>query len=234
MVRGLLRHLESVGFTGAPRYLGLDSAGREVLTYIQGEVAGRPRPAWVADEDRMVSVAELVRAYHDAVLDFGIPDNIPAPIEPPHLPDLNDPPELIGHQDITPENIVFREGRAYALIDFDMARPVSRLREVVNLMLWWAPFGADEDLDPPLRGLNRPHRARLIADAYGLAEVDRPRLMPLAVALNERAWHTMKHRAETQGGGWARMWDEGVGTVINHRQHWLDENADPITRALLG
>ncbi|MFK4085279.1 phosphotransferase [Kribbella sp. NPDC020789] len=233
MVRALLRHLESVGFTGAPRYFGLDSAGREVLTYIQGEVAGRPRPAWIADEDRMLSVAQLLRAYHDAVADFGIPDDIPAPIEPPGLPDLNDPPELIGHQDITPENVVFRDGRAHALIDFDMARPASRVRELVNLMLWWAPFGADEDLDPLQRGLDRPRRARLIADAYGLSDDGRRRLMPLAVALNERAWHTMKYRAETQGGGWARMWDEGVGHVINHRQHWLDENADTITAALL-
>ncbi|MET7281037.1 phosphotransferase [Kribbella sp. NPDC005582] len=233
MVRGLLRHLEAVGFTGAPRHLGLDSAGREVLTYIQGEVAGRPRPSWIADEDRMISVAQLVRAYDDAAEGFGIPDNLPAPIEPPGLPDLADPPELVGHQDITPENVVFRDGRAHALIDFDMARPVSRVREVVNLMLWWAPFGADEDLDPLLRGLDRPRRSRLIADAYGLSEDGRRRLMPLAVGLNERAWHTMKFRAETQGGGWARMWDEGVGSVINHRQHWLDENADAITAALL-
>ncbi|WP_405058567.1 phosphotransferase [Kribbella sp. NBC_01505] len=233
MVRDLLRHLESVGFTGAPRYLGVDSAGREVLTYIEGEVAGRPRPAWIADEDRMLSVAHLVRAYHDAVVGFGIPDNLPAPIEPAGLPDLDDPPELVGHQDITPENLVFRDGRAYALIDFDLARPVSRARELVNLMLWWGPFGAEEDLDPLLRNLDSPRRCRLIADAYGLSEPDRHRLMPLAEALNERAWHTMKHRAETLGGGWARMWSEGVGNVITNRQHWLAKNADTIATALL-
>jgi len=30
-----LRHLEAVGFTGAPRFLGIDAAGREVLSYIE-------------------------------------------------------------------------------------------------------------------------------------------------------------------------------------------------------
>jgi hypothetical protein len=66
LVHALLRHLEDVGFTGAPRFLGIDNAGREVLTYIEGEVAGRPRPAWIADEDRLASVGRLVRAYDDA------------------------------------------------------------------------------------------------------------------------------------------------------------------------
>lgn len=233
LVQDVLLHLEKVGFDGAPRFLGIDSAGRQTLTYIEGEVAGRPRPNWIADEDRMISVARLVRAYDDAVEGFGIPTDLPAPIEPPGLPDLNDPPELVGHQDITPENVVFRGGRAYALIDFDLVRPVSRAAEVANLMLWWAPLGADADLDPEFRGLDQHHRCRLIADAYGLADPDRQRLMQLTIDRNTRAWHTMKYRAETLGGGWQRMWSEGVGDLIRHRQTWLEENADSLTTSLL-
>jgi aminoglycoside phosphotransferase (APT) family kinase protein len=175
----------------------------------------------------------LVRRYNDAVAGLGIPTDLPAPIEPPGLPDLDDPPELVGHQDITPENVVFRDGRAYALIDFDLARPVSRARELVNLMLWWAPFGADEDLDPELRGLDQARRSRLIADAYRAEQSDRLKVMDLAIALNERAWHVMKYRAETLGGGWQRMWDEGVGDKIKSRQTWLEKHADSLTTALL-
>lgn len=37
-----------------------------MLTFIEGEVAGDPRPAWVADETRPASVGRLVRAYDDA------------------------------------------------------------------------------------------------------------------------------------------------------------------------
>ncbi|MGH3166144.1 MAG: aminoglycoside phosphotransferase family protein, partial [Trebonia sp.] len=70
LVRALLSHLESAGFEGAPRFLGIDGSGREVLTYIEGEVAGRPRPPWIADEARLASVGRLVRAYDDASASF--------------------------------------------------------------------------------------------------------------------------------------------------------------------
>jgi hypothetical protein len=42
----------------------------------------------------------------------------------------------------------------------------------------------------------------------------------------------MKHRAETLGGGWQRMWDEGVGDVIKRREAWLDQHAATLTAAL--
>jgi hypothetical protein len=227
LVRELLKHLEAVGFDGAPRFLGIDRAGRDVLTFVTGEVAGRPRPEWIADEDRLVSVAELVRRYDDAVADVVVPAGLVAPpLEPPGAPPaVDEPHELIAHLDITPENVVFRAGRATALIDFDLARPASRVQEVINLMLWWTPFGPDADLDPALRGLDRARRCNLIADTYGLTAAERSRLMDVAIRHNRRAWHLMKYSADTIGGGWRRMWTEGVGDTILRRQPWLDENS---------
>jgi hypothetical protein len=49
-VHSLLRHLHEVGFMGAPRVVGdgFDEQGREVLTYVEGEIInpapGRTRP----------------------------------------------------------------------------------------------------------------------------------------------------------------------------------------------
>jgi hypothetical protein len=37
-VRALLRHFEAVGFHGAPRLLGIDDRGRDVLSYLDGDV----------------------------------------------------------------------------------------------------------------------------------------------------------------------------------------------------
>jgi hypothetical protein len=139
---------------------------------------------------------------------------------------------LIGHQDVTPENVVFRDGEAVALIDFDMARPATRVMEMLNVMLWWGPFGADEDLDPLMRGLDVPRRCGLIADAYGMSAEDRGQLVDVAVLQNRRARHLMKHRAESMGGGWRRMWDEGVGDKIQRRQTWLENNASVLNKAL--
>src|SRR5215468_11838039 len=89
LVHALLTHLESAGFAGAPRFLGIDGSGREVLSYIDGEVAGQPRPPWIANETRLASVGRLVRAYDDAAASF-IPatDLLPgtAPAEPAGIP----------------------------------------------------------------------------------------------------------------------------------------------------
>src|SRR6266851_6013170 len=66
-VHALLRHLESVGFDGAPRVHGFDEAGREILEYIPGAVAwgqGHHRLLGrLADVER---AGRLLRTFHDA------------------------------------------------------------------------------------------------------------------------------------------------------------------------
>jgi hypothetical protein len=236
LVHALLAHLESIGFEGAPRFLGIDRAGREVLSYVDGEVAGRPRPPWIADEARLASVGRLVRAYDDAAASFIPPPGaLPGaqPTEPPGIPPAPVyPAELIGHVDITPENVVFRDGRAFALIDFDLAKPATRADEMFNAMMWWAPLADPGDADPLLQRVDVPRRARILADAYGLSDADRERVIEVALVRSRRSWHLMKHRAETEGGGWQRMWDEGVGDVIKRREAWLDRHAAALTAAL--
>lgn len=64
-VHTLLRHLESVGFDGAPRVLGIDDQGREILTFIPGE-EGWNNP-W--SDEALIQAAQLIRRYHDAVRD---------------------------------------------------------------------------------------------------------------------------------------------------------------------
>ncbi len=66
-VHSLLQHLEDVGFEGAPRVLGFDDQGREVLTYLPSEPAAR----W--SDDVLIGAAHLVRRLHDALDDFVAP-----------------------------------------------------------------------------------------------------------------------------------------------------------------
>jgi aminoglycoside phosphotransferase (APT) family kinase protein len=236
LVHALLAHLESAGFAGAPRFFGIDGSGREVLSFIDGEVAGRPRPGWIADESRLASVGRLVRSYDDAVASFSpAPDVLheAAPTELEGIPPAPAyPPELIGHTDITPENVVFRDGRAFALIDFDLAHPATRAEEMFSAMMWWAPLFDPGDVDPLLRGVDAPRRARILADAYSLSGADRERIVEVGLLRTRRAWYLMKDRARTHGGGWQRMWDEGVGEVIKRREAWLDRHAATLTDAL--
>jgi hypothetical protein len=235
-VHALLDHLESKGFAGAPRYLGVDAAGREVLTFVEGEVAARPHPDWLADEARLVSIARLVRTYDDATVDFVPPEGVvpdPSPPDPPDIPpEPAGEPEIVAHLDLTPENLVFREGKAFGLIDFDLARPGTRVDELYNAMLWWAPLNEPADVAPALREVDPFRRCRILADVYGMSAPDRARLVEVAVLRTRRSWHVMKHRAEVEGGGWQRMWDEGIGDIIKRRESWLERNGHTLTTAL--
>lgn len=229
LVHKVLRHLEAVGFEGAPRFLGIDGKGREILTHVDGEVAGRPWPEWVADEERARSVARLARRLDDAMLPLGIPDGA-GPVDP----DQPGPaPTFIGHRDFTPENTVFRHGRATAFIDFDICGPASRVQEVTNLLLWWGAWMPVPDREPVMQEVDAADRGRAIVRAYGLDKAETAQVVPVARYLAERSWHRMRERALRDGGGWARMWDEGVGDRIRRRQAWLAENADHLAGALL-
>lgn len=223
-VEVVLRYLEGVGFDGAPRFLGRDARGRDVLSFVDGEVAGRPWPSWVADEDRLRSLARLLRGYHDAVAPLGLPQAVLAVPQPaPHgMPArIAGESELVGHRDVTPENVVFRDGRAVALIDFDLLGPVTRVEDLANLLLWWAPWMPEEDREPALRDTDPARRARIAVESYGLPDGDRERLVAVSADLAERSWHLMRWRAEHLGGGWARMWEQGVGARIERRLAWL-------------
>ena len=67
-VHDLLRFLERRGWAGAPRFLGVDSQGREVLSYLEGHVPWAPgagQAAGVASDESLAEVARLVRQPHD-------------------------------------------------------------------------------------------------------------------------------------------------------------------------
>ena len=137
-VRALLLHLEEVGFDGAPRYLGSDAEGREVLSYIDGDVPLPPYPAWSMSDDALIDLARLVGRFHEATasLDFtrisGWGREWADPVGGP----------VVCHNDLFPENVVFRDGRVIALIDFDMAAPGRPLWDVAIVAQEWAPLSA--------------------------------------------------------------------------------------------
>src|SRR4051812_18589494 len=78
-VAGYLDHLERVGFAGSPRYLGRDEQGRDVLSYLDGKVAGDPPEPWAADDDLLASVAELLRDLHEASAGYAAERGFAAP-----------------------------------------------------------------------------------------------------------------------------------------------------------
>jgi hypothetical protein len=171
-VHALLRRLEQNGFDGAPRACGFDEHGREILSYIPGVVVGQrgtgPYPTFVRDEGTLLSVARLLRRYHDATLGFVPPPaaswaiQVGAPCDG----------EVVCHNDVGPWNTVFVDGQARAFIDFDTAAPGPREWDVAYALYRFVPYMPEEICTligwtaPP----DRPTRLRAFCAAYGLAD----------------------------------------------------------------
>ena len=229
-VHALLRHLEAAGFEGAPRFLGFDERGREVLSYLAGDVAHRPYPAWVASDEVLTGLARLVRAAHDAAAGFVLPAGAAFDTEDVAGPD--EPPELVAHADVTPENVVVRHGRPVALLDWDMARPTTRTFDVVNTLRFWAPLADATDRDPAFADVEVGRRLRLFVDAYGMSPADRSRLVGLMELRMIRSHDAMRARAAKRGGPWASLWDRGVGDALLRGAAWVRSERAELEAAL--
>lgn len=229
-VHGLLRHLEAAGFDGAPRLLGVDEQGREILTWMHGLTPRRPLPGYAVTDEALAGVATLLRRFHDAVRPYEPPPDAPWDAA---ASNLDGEPEIIGHCDVTPENVVFDEGVPVALIDFDLARPTTCLFDVVTTLRHWGPIADPCDRDGLLYGVDVGRRLRQFCDAYGLDRDNRRLLLPAARLRFERSYEAMRFRAEHVGGGWARIWHAGAGPRIRRAQDWLDGNWDELDACLV-
>ena len=117
-IHAFLRAVRHAGFEGASAPVGIDEDGRERLMFIDGEVPAAPYLGWSQSDTALASIAMLLRGLHDAARGF----------DPHGLTwddALADPAggTLVCHNDVCPENVVFRDGIAVALLDFEFAAP---------------------------------------------------------------------------------------------------------------
>jgi len=227
----LLRHLERVGFSGggegAPVLLGVDSAGREVLSYLPGETVTAPYPSWSMTDAALDSVAALLRRYHEAVLGF----------DPTGLDWLEPVPAayvegLVSHNDPNLDNVVFRDGVAVALIDFDLAGPGSALWDVAAAIRLWAPLRPDADIADVRRGRTLT-RLRRFADAYGVTDDDRARLVEAAADNHTWCMDYVRRGAETGHPWFHQRWTTGEADLTDRTNQWFVDQAPALRQALL-
>ncbi|TDD53459.1 aminoglycoside phosphotransferase family protein [Kribbella antibiotica] len=157
----LLHLLEARGFAGAPRYLGLDEEGRDILSYLEGEVGAFQR--W--QNDQLAAFGRLLRAFHDAT--------------------RSGPNKVICHHDPGPNNAVFQDNLPVALIDFDTAAPGSPLEDLGYAAWTWCIASKHND---PAR---QAAQVRALADAYDATPPQRNALVDAVLerqSRNVRFW----------------------------------------------
>jgi hypothetical protein len=222
----LLDHLEQVGFSGAPRYLGSDECGREVLSYIPGEAPIVPYPDWAFTDATLVSVATLLRRYHDAVLSFDPRDyNWPHPIPARFRHGL------VSHNDPNLDNVVFDGGRAVALIDFDLASPGSAAWDLACAARLWVPLR--DQRDAPCDRDRSLTRLAFFADAYGASQDQRAGLVEALVECHRWCYEVVAAEAADGHPTFGPQWING-GRARAERTHRRLEDSLPELRTALG
>lgn len=213
-VQELLLHLERVGFPGAPRYLGTDEDDRQVVSWVDGDVPVPPYPDWAMTDSALVSFGRLLRDYHAAVASF-------SPVASDWSTEWADPRggPLVCHNDLFPENVVFRGGVAVALIDFDMAGPGRPLWDLAIAAEEWAPLHAPGTRLSTPADLDAVHRVGLLAGAYGLAPEQAEEL--LDVVVEEKAHSTANVLAQAAAGD--PVWAEHVQQTAFESRMVADE-----------
>jgi aminoglycoside phosphotransferase (APT) family kinase protein len=231
-IQAYLTHLHQAGFTAAPVPLGIDEQGREVLSYVPGDVPRNPLPPETAGEEVLVALARLIGALHEASAGWTPPPDAVWGGTPASAGRTTDEtPELVSHRDYYPGNVVFRDGLPAALIDFDLAKPTTRLYDVANALWYWAPLRDPQDRAPAFTGLDIPHRVAVFADAYGMSARQRSAFAPFVIQMARRYLEDSRASAELDPV-FRRLWEDGAKYQLPRAEQWLRRVAPDITARL--
>jgi hypothetical protein len=179
--RDCLVHLEHVGFAQAPRFLGIDEVGREMLSFIPGSV---PRDLGEYTDAQIGMAATLLRRFHDATA------TMPG-VERSGF-------EVACHNDWAPTNTVFLADEPIAMIDFDTAQPGERLWDAGYAAFTWLDLGNDDySADEQLRRLG------VFAAAYDRADCTVARLAVYVVARQTALAASTRARGKLDVADWA-------------------------------
>ena len=232
-VHSFLHHLETVGFDGAPRVVGTDEAGREILPFVEGDVLAAgpawqpgqptPWPAWARTEECLVATGRLLRRFHDAAASYVLPNG--AVWRRDEVAALG-AGEAVCHGDIGPHNTVYRSGLPVAFIDWDTIRPNDPIAEFGAAAWKYVPLGDDvyfDTSDFPTRPAV-PHRLALLARAYGVH--DRKTVRWALHQAKQRSVDTLRYFTITPAQGAAEL------RRVAAELEWLDSTVDDLVADL--
>ncbi len=192
-VEHLLLHLQATGFSGVPRWLGVDEQGRDTFSFLPGRVAAVDEHL---TDHQVAAVGVLLRGFHDATRGSA----------------LTAGQETVCHHDCGPHNIVFGEDDLpYAMIDFDLAAPGDALEDIAY-SAWlccinsaWLRQAGVSGQAKQLRcltdsyGLPRRRRHHLL-DAVGKCQLESIRWAKQCLAEHTASSDIRKHAARTLVG----------------------------------
>jgi len=228
-IHQFLHALRDAGFDGASQPVRIDPDGRERLVFIEGAVAIPPYPTWAQGDAELASIAVLMRRFHDAAAAFAVAGTS-------WSDEMADPEggRIICHNDVCLENVVFADGVAAGLLDFDFAAPGRPVYDLAQMARMCVPI--DDDVNAARLGwepADRAARLRLVADAYGLEAPGRRELSEILAAAMARGGEFVRRRVEAGDPNFIKMWNEMGGQArFDNRRRWWEQHEEQIRAAL--
>lgn len=213
-VRTLLQLFEDAGWEGAPRFLGVDDQGRDVLSFIEGHVAwDSVQPAEVASDACLVRVVTLVREFHDLTSGSALAGG----------------EEVVCHNDLAPKNTVYRDLgaalRPVAFIDWDLAAPGRRIHDIAHVCWQYLQLGPDvSDAGEAAR------RIAVVCDAYGLR--DREAVVETVLWWQDRCWRGIEAGAAAGDPALLHLSTSGAVGEVRRSYDWVQAHRDQLASGL--
>lgn len=154
-VHALLRHLEGTGLDGVPRVLGIDDAGREILSFLPGRSVDVDEE--IVSDDLLTAGVSWLRRFHNAVRTY----RPSQPVEWRGGQRTLDGDEIICHHDPGAYNWIVSGDRLVGVIDWDMAGPGHGIDDLA-FMAW-----NSVPLYRPIPIGDAARRVRTMAETYG-------------------------------------------------------------------
>jgi hypothetical protein len=228
-VRRLLVHLESVGFDAAPRFLGTDEKGRDVLSFVPGDVPLPPYPSWALTDAALSELGGLLRRFHEATATFDA--SSVAGWSNAWADPLGGP--VVCHNDTFPENVVFRDGHVVALIDFAEAAPGRPFWDVAIAAQEWAPLHAPGARLHHPDHLDGVRRTALLAHAYGIEADGAAELVDVVAQERVQQLEHVRGLAAAGAEPWATLWRDTDGEArARADDRWLREQRPALIDAI--
>lgn len=201
----LLALLEQKNFKGAPKYIGLDDKGREILTYIDG-VVPKGEHKWTMEQ--MIKVVKMMREFHDASAGNELSGNS----------------EVVCHNDLAPWNVVLKNDSPVALIDFDEVSPGNRVDDLAYFLWTFLDLGNDTPVDTQIG------RIKILCDQYGYS--DGSKLVEAILDQQNRILEKRKLLAKESHSKEDREFSVEAIPRIQQEIKWTENNGDLIIKAL--
>jgi len=170
-------------------------------------------------------MARLLRTYHDAIRAYR-----PSP-DATWANGAEGGPgdgQVLCHGDFAPWNLVWRDGEAVGIFDWDFVVPAEPLFDVYYAMDWTVPFRDDEtcrDFHHFDETPDRAHRVRVFLSAYGLDAIP-PNVAAGAADVRRRVHSTTASLAARGVQPQAEWVADGLLETRETVTRWIEANDD--------